>query len=193
MKRHKDVYAWLHCKAEGDQLELPQLFSRDAETADRFYFPGQFSTKRGWPEEALVALYNAADVFVSTSWGEGFGLTLGEAAACEVPIVAQNVSSIPEVVGPGGILLEPERLIAVESGQDQWLPNVQAFTDAIERLYMSKGLRRSLGEAGRQHVSQFSWDDTARVISELITSVAQESPESLALETGEPDAESDAA
>lgn len=194
MKRHKDVYAWFHCKAEGDQLELPQVFSRDAETADRFYYPGQFSTKRGWPEEALVALYNAADVFVSTSWGEGFGLTLGEAAACQVPIVAQNVSSIPEVVGPGGILLEPQRLIAVESGQDQWLPDVPAFTEAIERLYMSKGLRRSLGEAGRKHVSQFNWDETAKVISELVTSVAQEAPETLALDlTGDDNAESDAA
>ena len=191
MKRHKNVKAWFHCKAEGDQLELPHLLSRDEETASRFFYPGQFSTKQGWPEEALIALYNAADAFVSTSWGEGFGLTLGEAAACQVPIVAQNVSSIPEVVGPGGILLEPQRLIAVESGQDQWLPDVPAFTDAIERLYMSKGLRRSLGEAGRQHVvSSFNWDETARVISELVTSVAQETPESLALDlTGEPDAE----
>lgn len=193
MKRHKNVKAWFHCKAEGDQLELPQLLSRDPETAHRFFYPGKFSTKNGWPQSALIALYNAADVFVSTSWGEGFGLTLGEAAACQVPIVAQNVSSIPEVVGPGGILLEPQRLIAVESGQDQWLPDVPAFTDAIERLYMSKGLRRSLGEAGRKHVSQFNWDDTARVISGLIDNVTQEAPETLTLNGDDDAAGADAA
>jgi glycosyltransferase involved in cell wall biosynthesis len=176
MKRHKNVVAWFHCLAEGDQLELPQLFSRDMDTAQRFFYPAQFNTHQGWPEDALIALYNAADVFVSTSWGEGFGFSLAEAAACGVPIVAQNVSSIPEVVGPGGILLEPERLTAVESGQDQWLPDVGAFTDAIERLYMSSGMRRSLGEAGRQHVvDSFSWDETARVFHELITDAQKDS------------------
>lgn len=177
MKRHENVYAWFHCKGEGDQLELPQLFSRDDETAGRFRFPGLFDTKHGWTDDDLVGLYNAADVFVSTSWGEGFGLTLAEAAACGVPIVAQKVSSIPEVVGPGGILLKPERPIAVDSGQDQWLPDVKAFTIALERLWASEKLRQSLGEAGRAHVtSTFSWDDAARRFHELITRVTQENP-----------------
>lgn len=195
MKRHKNIKAWFHCKGEGDQLELPQLFGREPDVADRFFYPAQFSTKIGWPEEALIALYNAADVFVSTSMGEGFGFSLAEAAACQVPIVAQNVSSIPEVVGPGGILLEPQRLQAVDSGQDQWLPDVQAFSDAIERLYNSAGLRRTLGEEGRKHVvSSFNWDETARTFHELITSVAQEAPESLTLDLhGDDDAESNAA
>lgn len=195
MKRHKNVKAWFHCKAEGDQLELPWLFQRDAETADRFFYPNQFSTKIGWPEENLIGLYNAADAFVSTTMGEGFGFSLAEAAACQVPIVAQNVSSIPEVVGPGGLLLEPQRLYSDNSGQDQWLPDVQAFTDAIERLYTSSGLRRTLGEEGRKHVvSSFDWDETARTFHELITSVAQENPETPSLDLhGDDDAESNAA
>lgn len=183
MKRHKNVHAWFHCSATGDQLDLPELFSRDMETASRFFYPPQFSTKIGWPEETLVGLYNAADVFVSTSGGEGFGLTLAEAAACEVPIIAQDVSAIPEVVGPGGILLKPQRLQAVMSGQDQWLPDVAAFTDAIETLYMSSGKRRTLGALGRQHViASFDWDVAARTISELITKVAQANPEMPALD-----------
>jgi len=177
MRRHKDMVAWFHCKAEGDQLEMPQLIGRDPETFNQFRFPGQFSTKLGWPDEDLAVLYNAADLFVSTSWGEGFGLTLAEAAATGIPIVAQNVSAIPEVVGPGAILLEPERLIAVDSGQDQWLPNVGAFTDAIERLYLSAGARRDLGQAGRIHVtSSFSWDAAARQFDEIISRVIQENP-----------------
>lgn len=177
MKRHKDVYAWFHCRAEGDQVELPQVISRDPDTAARFRFPGDFSTKIGWKNEDLAVLYNAADMFLSTSYGEGFGLTLGEAAASGIPIVAQNVSSIPEVVGPGGILLEPARDITVDSGEDQWLPNIEAFTDAIERLYNSRGARRDLGAAGRAHVEkQFSWDTAAKQFDELITKAVQEAP-----------------
>lgn len=195
MTRHQNVYAWFHCKAEGDQLELPQLFSRDPATAERFRVPAEFDTRHGWTEADLIGLYNAADIFVSTSWGEGFGLTLGEAAACALPIVAQGVASITEVVGPGGILLKPERLTAVESGQDQWLPDVRKFTIAIERLVVSAGLRQSLGEAGRAHVvSTFSWDDAARRFHELITRVAQENPVTPTSDTlGDEDAEPDAA
>lgn len=176
MKQHSNIHAWFHCKAEGDSVELPQVLGREPSVADRFHFPGSYDTKVGWTESDLVTIYNAADVFVSTSQGEGFGLTLAEAAACGLPIVAQNISSIPEVVGPGGILLEPERRITVDSGQDLWLPNVDSFTEAIERLYLSRGLRRDLGEAGRTHVSQFTWDEAARRFDALITKVVQEAP-----------------
>lgn len=174
MKRDKSVWAWFHCKAEGDQLELPQLISREPDIAERIRFPGQFSTHRGWPEEDLIALYAAADLFVSTSLGEGFGLTLAEAAAMQVPIVAQNVSSIPEVVGPGAVLIEPERLIAVDSGEDQWLPNVRLFSEAIAELRDSRGRRRELGERGRMHVSQFTWDDAAASFDALLKTIKEQ-------------------
>lgn len=196
MKRHQNVHVWFQCKAEGDSLEIPQLVTRDPETAARFHWPGRFHTKEGWPEQDLVALYSAADLFVSTSMGEGFGLTLAEAASCGLPIIAQKVSSIPEVVGPGGFLLKPERLHAMDSGQDQWLPDVKAFTNAIERLYSSSVLRESLGAAGRQHVvSTFSWDVAASQFHELITRVAQETPVTPARDgdddAPDPDPESD--
>ena len=178
MKRHSNVRAWFHCRAEGDSLEIPQLLNRDQETKDRFRFPGDFNTKKGWGDDDLAVLYNAADVFVTTSWGEGFGLTIAEALATEVPVIAQNVSSIPEVVGPGGLLCEPERHITVESGEDQWLPDVSAFTEAIEKLYASSGARRTLGEAGRQHITALaSWDTAARQFHELIEDTVASAPE----------------
>lgn len=170
MKRHADIDVHFHCRASGDDgVELPQLFSRDPETGKRFYTPGNHTTRIGWPQEDLAILYNAADLVVSTSWGEGFGLTLAEALACETPVIAQNVSSITEVVGPGGILLDPAGEITVTSGEDQWLPDIPAFTEAIEHLYTAGGTRRKLGELGRQHViSSFSWDRAADDFDVLI-------------------------
>jgi glycosyltransferase involved in cell wall biosynthesis len=177
MKRHTEVVAWFHCAGQGDGLELPELFSRDPDTAPRFFLPGRFNTKSGWTEGDLAILYNAADVYVSTSGGEGFGLTLAEAAATGIPIIAQNVSAIPEVVGDGGLLLDPERLITVFSGHDNWLPDVGKFSDSIEYLYGSRGARRALGDAGRQHVTaSFSWDIAASKFSDLITGLTQEAP-----------------
>ncbi len=171
MKKYVDIDVHFHCAPKGDGFEFPNILSREPELTDRFRFPDEktHNTFIGWPENDLAVLYNAADVFVSTSWSEGFGLTLAEAAACGVPIVAQDCSSITEVVGPGGILVTPQRPIAVATGQDQWLPDVAGFTSAIERLYLSKGTRRDLGKAAREHVeANFSWDTAARQFDALI-------------------------
>lgn len=174
MKRHTDIQVHFHCKPTGeDGVELPQLFSREPDIADRFFVPGDHNTRKGWTEDDLAILYNAADLFVSTSWGEGFGLTIAEAVACGVPVVAQNVSSITEVVGPGGKLIDPLTTITVTSGEDQWLPDVAAFTDEIEHLYSAGGTRRKLGEAGRTHIKQFSWDEAARRFDLLLTELVE--------------------
>lgn len=173
MKRHKDIQVHFHCVQSdaGSGVSLNSLYSREPEIdRRRFYGPDFHSSFQGWPQQDLNALINAADVTVSTSRGEGFGLTLAESLACAVPVIAQNVSAIPEVVGPGGILLEPQRLITVPSGQDLWLADIDAFTDAIEQLYGSRGARRDLGEAGVRHVREsFSWDFAAARFHEFIT------------------------
>lgn len=161
MKRHKNVRVHLHTTAgrnQEDALLITDMLTREPDVHDRFSLPDLHNSFEGWPEEDLVALYNAADVFVSTSRGEGYGLTLAEAAACGVPIIAQNVSAIPEVVGPGGILLEPQRELTTPNGSDLWLADIDAFTDAIERLYQSRGARRDLGEQARAHITQYTWD-----------------------------------
>ena len=150
-----------------------RLLTREPDVHDRFTLPGLHNSFVGWPEHDLVAMYNAADLFVTTSRGEGFGLTIAEALACGVPVIAQNVSAIPEVVGPGGILLEPKLPITVPNGSDLWMADIEAFTDAIEQAYKSKGLRRDLGEAGREHVTaNFSWDIAAERFDKFIRALA---------------------
>lgn len=172
MKRHSDIQVHFHCVKTGPMaVNLAAVLDRDQDTAKRFSFPDMIKPYLGWPQEDLVGLYNAADLFVSTSHGEGFGLTLAEAAACGVPIVAQNVAAIPEVVGPGGVLLDPVTTITTIYGQDQWLPDVDEFSDAIEHLYLSGGVRRKLGRSGRSHVAGFDWENATDVFETLMTEV----------------------
>jgi glycosyltransferase involved in cell wall biosynthesis len=173
LRRHSDIQVHFHTnRADNDSgILFPPLLSREPDTKGQFFLPDELSMSsyQGWSNEDLCALYNAADMFVTTSRGEGFGLTIAESLACGIPVIAQNVSAIPEVVGPGGILIPGERLITVPSGQDLWLPDIEAFTEAIERLYLSAGMRRTLGEQGREHVvSSFSWDTAARKFDEYI-------------------------
>lgn len=179
MKKYKDIDVHFHCadEAPGVGIRFQAMLSREADIdAGRFHFPGLHSTFEGWAQQDMNVLLSAFDCFVSTSRGEGFGLTLGEAAACGIPIVAQNISAIPEVVGEGGILLEPKGLITVPSGEDNWLPDPEAFTAAIERLYHSRGLRRDLGAKGVEHARKFSWDFAAARFDEYLTALAAGQP-----------------
>ena len=175
MKRHTDIQVHFHTVAMAESgVDINSMLSREPDIQKRFFTPSLHNSFEGWPQEDLLALMNAADLFVTTSRGEGFGLTIAEALACGVPVIAQNVSAIPEVVGPGGVLIEPERQITVPSGQDLWLSDINAFSEAIEHLYLAGGVRRKLGLAGREHVVRsFSWDVAAARFHEYVSALAE--------------------
>jgi len=177
MKRHEDIQVDFHTQSTQNMsgVDIEVLIALEPEISPkRWFLPGMTDSWIGWAQEDLNALYNAADLFVSTSRGEGYGLTLVEALACGVPVVAQNVSAIPEVVGPGGMLIEPQRLITVPSGEDIWLADIDAFSDAIEFLYSHPERRAELSEAGIKHVrSLFSWDDAAREFDRYIRALEE--------------------
>jgi glycosyltransferase involved in cell wall biosynthesis len=64
-------------------------------------------------DESLAALYSGTDCFVFPSLYEGFGSPPLEAMACGAPVVASNVSSLPEVVGDAGVLVRPRDVAAI--------------------------------------------------------------------------------
>jgi len=100
------------------------------------------------PEKDLPLLYSGAAVFVFPSVYEGFGLPLVEAMACGTPVVASNASSIPEVVGEAGILVDAHR--------------PAEFAEAISQLRTNPGLRAAITQKGFQRVKQFSWAAAAK-------------------------------
>jgi glycosyltransferase involved in cell wall biosynthesis len=115
----------------------------------------------------LNALYNAADIYLSTS-AEGFGLTIAEAAACGLPIVAMDFSSVPEVVGDAGTLVPPGYL--VENIYGYFWANVDedAYTAAVEFLVNHPSRRREVGRNGPRHVASFTWAAAARQFLEIM-------------------------
>ncbi|NCD00855.1 glycosyltransferase family 1 protein [bacterium] len=101
-------------------------------------------------------LYNLASVFVFSSFYEGFGFPVLEAMASKVPVVASFNSSISEIVGDTGILVDPEKKEEIEKGIQLILDNRGIREDNIEKAY-----NRSL---------EFSWEKTAREYIEMFNS-----------------------
>jgi len=110
------------------------------------------------PEEDLPLLYSGASVFVFPSIYEGFGLPLVEAMACGAPIVASNVSSIPEVVLDAGLLVPPH--------------DPEAFAQAILRVLNDCDLRSSLITKGIERARHFRWDKAAREVLQVFNQLA---------------------
>jgi glycosyltransferase involved in cell wall biosynthesis len=109
----------------------------------------------GYVEAAdMPALYSLADAYAYPSLYEGFGLPVLEAMQCGCPVVASNVSSIPEVAGDAAILVDP--------------CDVDTIADAIYRVLTDREARERLVASGSRQASQFSWRRCAETILSVI-------------------------
>jgi len=105
------------------------------------------------PWEDLPALYSGASVFVLPSHYEGFGLTALEAMACGTPPVVSNRSSLPEVVGSAGLLVDPDD------------PDEIAAT--IQRVLTDSDLYNHLRQSGLARARTFTWRRTAEIVHQV--------------------------
>ena len=106
------------------------------------------------PDEDLPGLYKGAICFVLVSLYEGFGIPILEAMANSCPVVASNVSSLPEVVGKAGILVDPHNIEDIARG----------IKEALTR-------RNELVKKGLHQYRQFSWEKCAKETLEVLKNV----------------------
>jgi D-inositol-3-phosphate glycosyltransferase len=170
--RHEDALLWVHAVALDEGGNLHTLVDR-YRLGDSVKISDPRDTFLGAPKSLLTAYYNAADVKISTSMGEGFGLTDAEALACGCPVIAQDCSATTEVVGDAGILVKPQRHFTTARMNDLRLPNVPGFVRALERIYQSPALRETLSKKAIQQAEKFQWDDAAARLEELMQRAIQ--------------------
>jgi glycosyltransferase involved in cell wall biosynthesis len=118
---------------------------------ERVIFPGYVA------EADLPAFYQLAEVFVFPSLSEGFGLPPLEAMACGVPVVSSNSSSLPEVVGEAGLLVDP-----TDTG---------ALHQALRRILADGDLRTELRRRGLVQARKFSWQRAVDELEEIYQSL----------------------
>ncbi|MEJ2457555.1 MAG: glycosyltransferase [Novosphingobium sp.] len=109
-------------------------------------------------DSLLRELYGGASALLMPSLCEGFGLPLLEAMSCGVPVLTSNSSSMPEVVGDAGVLVDPLDVAEIAQG--------------IRQLAEDSELRASLGANARRRSQAFSWDKAARETLDLLFEAA---------------------
>ena len=95
-------------------------------------------------DEDLAPLYSGALAFVYPSFYEGFGLPPLEAMQCGVPVITSNTSSLPEVVGDAGIMVEPT--------------DTEALCQSMLEIYNRPSLQKGMSLKSLERAKQFSWD-----------------------------------
>ncbi|HEX7176429.1 MAG TPA: glycosyltransferase family 1 protein [Pyrinomonadaceae bacterium] len=162
-----EAYADLRRAGFGDKLPQLVLVGRQAwlygetlravtreRVAHRTIFTGYVS------EDDLPALYTGALCFAYPSYFEGFGLPVLEAMACGAPVLAGDRTSLPEVVGDAGLLVDP-----FDTG---------AIARSLARLIEDAELRAALRVKGLERARQFDWRETARSTLGIYRSATEE-------------------
>lgn len=108
-------------------------------------------------DEDLAPLYSGAEWFVYTSQYEGFGLPPLEAMSCGCPVITSNNSSLPEVVGDAGIMID----------WDSDEQHVQAY----EKYYFNSEIRNDFAKKGLERAKLFSWE---KCVSEMVSVIKKE-------------------
>jgi glycosyltransferase involved in cell wall biosynthesis len=111
-------------------------------------------------DEDKAALYNLAGIFVYPSFYEGFGFPPLEAMACGVPVIVSHSSSLPEIVGDAGILIDP------------YQPD--EIFQALKQILLDQSFADILRKKSEKRVGEFAWEKTVLETSNLFRSLKKD-------------------
>ena len=136
-----------HARATG--LNLDDIVFND---------PQYFNHNQGYSIAGMRRIYNASDVIMSTSLGEGWGLSCTEAMACKIPVLFPNNTSFPEIIGSDrGFLIDSGKTIGdfvvMPEDNGMWRP-LSSVEDAVEKLFY---IYKNKEEAQRRAEIAFNW------------------------------------
>lgn len=143
---HPNALLYLHTNAGTQQqgVDLEEMCSALGLKPKNVLFADPYWNILGYPDTYMATLYSAADVLLSPSMGEGFGLPIVEAQACGCPVIVGDWTSMPELTFAGWkVKGEP---FPTPQGAWQFIPYIGDIRNAIQQAYDAredKGLRNT--------------------------------------------------
>lgn len=127
---------------KGKSYQIYKTLSEKLNISEKVLFPGFI------PMEHMPYLYNGAKLLVYPSFYEGFGLPPIEAMSCGIPVIASNVTSIPEILGDSALLCSPN--------------DISDLSDKILMCTYDENIRNKLIKSGFDKSNSLTWNETAK-------------------------------
>jgi glycosyltransferase involved in cell wall biosynthesis len=180
---HPDAILYLHTDKKGAFGEhIPTIIEGVGLDLAKVLFPPHYRYVTGLlPQEYLVDVYNAADVFLQSSQGEGFGIPIVEAQASGCPVIVTNFSAMKELCFSG--VMVPGTKWMHTPGAYQMIPNVGNLAGALEWAQQSDGraeVWRQVARAGaleydyRKVMDKYFLPTIEKIAEQLSVKSAQE-------------------
>lgn len=149
LEQHPDAFLAIVGRTTGDRFwdnveDLQASARADVIASERIIFTGEIS------DEKLALLINASHALVHPSLYEGFGFPPVEAMACGTPVLGSDASSVPEVVGDGGLLFDPT--------------DASSIAHQTNRLLSDDDLHARLSKQAIRQAAKFTWNRAAEMI-----------------------------
>lgn len=142
----------------------------DLEIGKDVWLPENFNENKGFTQERLNELYNAFDVFVSTTTAEGWGLTITEAMACGTPVIAPVHTSLTEITEEGTLIYPLRSLRPFMFVKDmEKVRYISSVKEVAKRMYdamaeIGSDYQYDLTQKARKKVLTYKWDKSAELI-----------------------------
>jgi len=161
-KRAPNSVLYLHTEPNRPPFELLRCCECAGLGPKDVRFP-QLPDQRGFPIDAMNNIYNAADVLLTTTLGEGWGLTMNEAMCAGTPVVAPDNSSIPELLGGDGdrgYVYECAERVWVDNGGYRPAGSIEAIVAKLMQCYEERGSprQRDIVSRAAQFTREHTWD-----------------------------------
>ena len=169
-----DVILHLHCDPSDPAARTAEYYydvAADVELlglGDRVRFTDGMSIEGGLPIEDLAAIYQAADVHVLASWGEGFGLPTLQAAAAGVVPMAADYSASRELVSGHGEPIRVAAFVPDQFGLRRALIDIDDAVARLDRLYSDRALLATKSAAARAFAEGYDWRQLLPLWSDLL-------------------------
>ena len=109
------------------------------------------------PDTHLMSYLKSASALIYPSFSEGFGIPILEGFAAGVPVITSQQSSMPEVAGNAAMLIDPH--------------SIESMVTAMDKIIQEPEMRKQLIDLGTIRLKDFSWENSASLIHQIIREV----------------------
>jgi glycosyltransferase involved in cell wall biosynthesis len=155
---HQDAVLFMHSEKFGGGgvgFDLTKLAINAGIPDHAIVWADQYAYRLGVPPRWVAEMYQASDVLLAPSRGEGFGIPVIEAQACGIPCIVSNFSSQPELVADGW-LVDGEPYMDFAQSAYWWKPSLAAVIDCLREAYDARTVEPST--KARAHALDYDCD-----------------------------------